>query len=74
MPSQKLCSVTRMRRRASSLTCPQGKVAAQSPWKPSTKAPTSTLTMSPSLSFRGPGMPWMTTSLTEMQADPVNPP
>ena len=37
-------------------------------------APTSTLTMSPSFSFRGPGIPWITTSLTEMQAEPGNPP
>ena len=32
------------------------------------------LTMSPSFSFRGPGMPWMTTSFTEMQAEPGKPP
>lgn len=39
------------------------------------QAPTSTLTMSPSFSTTFlEGMPWMTTSLTEMQADPENPP
>ena len=51
----------------------QAKVAAQSPWKPSRKAPTSTLTMSPSFSFRGPGIPWMTSSLIEIQAEPGKP-
>ena len=28
--------------------------------------------MSPSFSFRGPGMPWITSSFTEMQAEPGN--
>ena len=50
-------------------------MAAQSPWKPSMKAPTSTLTISPSFStIFLDGMPWMTTSFTEMQADPGKPP
>ena len=42
-------------------------------WNPPMKAPTSTLTMSPSFSFRGPGIPWMTSSLIEIQAEPGKP-
>ena len=53
---------------ASAEMVPQGKVAAQSPWNPPMYAPTSTLTMSPSCRTRGPGMPWMISSLTLMQA------
>ena len=42
-------------------------VKAASPCQPSTMAPQSIETRSPSSSTCGPGMPWMTTSLTEAQ-------
>ena len=53
---------------------PHAKVAAQSPVNPPLVAPASTETMSPSFSTRLPGMPWMMTSLTEMQVLAGKPP
>ena len=43
------------------------KVAAASPHQPFSRQPVSMLTMSPSTSFRRPGMPCTTSSLIEMQ-------
>ena len=43
-------------------TSPTGTVTALSPWNPSTIAPRSRLTHSPSRSRRRPGMPWTTSS------------
>ena len=73
-PSKKLARVTSISLAASGVTSPQGKVPAQSPLKPWILAPTSMLTMSPSLTLYAPGKPWMTSSLTEMQALAGNPP
>jgi hypothetical protein len=44
-----------------------------SPCQPSTMSVTSMLTMSPSRSGLGPGMPWQTTWLTEVQIAFGNP-
>ena len=54
-----------LRLRAS--TFPTGSVTAASPHQPLYLQPVSMLTMSPSTSFRRPGMPWTTSRLIEMQ-------
>jgi hypothetical protein len=48
-------------------TFPTGCVIAESPHQPPNLQPVSMLTTSPSFNARGPGMPWTTSSLTEMQ-------
>ena len=58
----------------SGLGCPTKTVTAESPCQPSTMAPQSMETRSPSASSRGPGMPCTTSSLTEMQVTPGKPP
>ena len=66
MPARSDSRVTFMSRFASSLVGPTATVRAASPKKPSTMHPRSRPTMSPSRSFRGPGIPCTTSSLTEM--------
>jgi hypothetical protein len=66
-------SVTRIRSSASSPTGPTATVMAASPCQPSTIAPQSMETMSPSAITRSPGMPCTTSSFTEAQMLPVNP-
>ena len=46
---------------------------AASPCHPSTIAPQSMLIRSPSRSTRSPGMPWTTSSLTDVQITPGKP-
>ena len=60
-------SVTRISSRASAGDRPTATVVAASPCQPSTIAPQSMETMSPSRTTRSPGMPCTTSSLTEMQ-------
>ena len=52
---------------ASAVTAPIATVIAASPCQPSTIAPQSIETTSPSASTRSPGMPWTISSLTEAQ-------
>ena len=52
---------------------PTGNMRLLSPCQPSTMSVTSMLTMSPSRSGFGPGMPWQTTWLTEVQIAFGNP-
>ena len=55
--------------RSSSATSPTRNVASVSPWTPPMYAVMSTLTMSPSRSSVLSGMPWQTTSLTDVHSD-----
>ncbi len=68
MPAKSDSRVACMRRAASALARPTATVRAASPKKPSTMQPRSRPTMSPSRSFRGPGMPCTTSSFTEMHS------
>ena len=68
MPAKSASRVTFISRAASSLARPTATVRAASPKKPSTTQPRSRPTMSPSRSFRGPGIPCTTSSFTEMQS------
>ena len=73
MPRHMASSVTRISAATSSGTSPRAKVTAASPCQPSTIAPQSIETRSPSASTRGPGTPCTTSSLTETQSEPVKP-
>ncbi len=66
-------SVTRISSSASSGTSPTATVIAASPCQPSTMAPQSIETTSPSSITRSPGMPCTTSSFTETQMLPVKP-
>ena len=59
--------MTRISSVTSGATSPIATVIAASPCQPSTIAPQSMETMSPSVSTRSPGMPCTTSSLTEAQ-------
>ena len=59
--------VTRMSVSACADTRPTGTVIAASACQPSTIAPASMPMMSPSRSFRFPGIPWTICSFTEVQ-------
>ena len=73
MPSQSARQVSATSRRAFGEASPTTKVREVSPCQPSTMGVTSTLTMSPSRSTCfAAGMPWQTTSLTEVQQWPGN--
>ena len=67
MPRHMDSSVTRISSSASSGTSPTAIVTAASPCQPSTIAPQSIETMSPSAITRSPGMPCTISSLTETQ-------
>jgi hypothetical protein len=69
MPSIIDSRVVSTRRRARMLGSPAKKVWLVSPCQPSLMTVTSTLMMSPRLSSLGPGMPWQTTWLIEVQID-----
>ncbi len=60
-------SATSIRFWASGAISPTPAVKAASPCQPSTTAPQSIDTMSPSSSTRSPGMPWTTTSFGDAQ-------
>ena len=62
-------SVTRISSAALRDTWPTPTVTAASPCQPSTMAPQSIETMSPSATTREPGMPCTTSSLTETQIE-----
>ena len=75
MPRISASFVTSIKRCAVSETSPHANVAALSPFQPWTAAPVSMLTISPSCStMPWDGMPWITTSFTEMHALPGKPP
>jgi len=72
MPRHIDSSVTRISSRTSAGTSPTATVMAASPCQPrpsssATIAPQSMEITSPSASTRPPGMPWTTSSLTEVQ-------
>jgi len=73
IPRHRDSSVTRISSTTSSGTAPSATVIAASPCQPSTMAPQSIETTSPSASTRSPGMPCTTSSLTEVQMVPGNP-
>ncbi len=73
MPRHIDSSVTCMRACTSSGTSPRATLIAASPCQPSTMAPQSIETRSPSASTRSPGIPCTTSSFTETQIEPVNP-
>ena len=66
-PRHMLSSHTRISSTSSAQTSPTGTVIAASPCQPSTMAPQSSDTTSPSWSTRSPGIPCTTSSLTEAQ-------
>ena len=67
MPCHMAASVTSESRWSSGSAVPTITVRAESECQPSTIAPPSIEMMSPSCSTRPPGMPWTTSSLTEVQ-------
>ncbi len=73
MPRHIASSVTATRSATASGTSPTGTVRAASPCQPSTIAPQSMLTTSPSARTRSPGMPCTTSSFTETQIEPGKP-
>ena len=70
MPAASDASVTWIRRSSSGPISPTPAVKAASPCHPSTIAPQSMETMSPSSSRTGPGTPWTMTSFGEAQITP----
>ena len=72
-PAQRARSVASISFEASGDGSPTGTVTAESAWKPSTTAPTSSFTRSPSFSARVPGMPCTISSFTEVQIVAGNP-
>ncbi len=73
MPAHIEPSVTAIRAATSSGTSPRATETAASPCQPSTMAPQSIETRSPSASTRAPGTPCTTSSLTDTQIEPVKP-
>ena len=73
MPRHSDSSVTRISSVTSAGTSPTATVIAASPCQPSTMAPQSSETTSPSTSTRSPGMPCTTSSLTDAQIEPGKP-
>src|SRR5680860_153865 len=73
IPRHIASSVTRMSSTASAGMAPIATVRAASPCQPSTIAPQSIETMSPSAITRSSGMPCTTTSLTVVQIEPGKP-
>ena len=69
MPRHMASYVRSTRRCTCGGTLPTQNIRLESPWNPSLMTVTSTLTMSPCLRRRSPGMPWQTTWLTEVQID-----
>ena len=67
--TEPLMKVTSTRRCTCGGILPTANMRLESPWKPSLITVMSTLTTSPCLSRRSPGMPWQTTWLTEVQID-----
>ena len=65
-PSPACRAATRVAPTGDDSSAPTTNVSAESPCHPSTIAPQSSDTTSPSWSTRSPGMPWTTSSLTEM--------
>ena len=67
-PAASAARVAATSRSASGLARPTRTVSAASPWNPPTMAPKSSPTTSPSRRRRlSEGMPWTTSSFTEMQ-------
>ena len=73
MPAHSAASVSLTSVVSSGRTSPTGTVIAASPCQPSTIAPQSMETRSPSRSSRSPGMPCTTSSLTEVQIEAGKP-
>ena len=75
MPCHSDSSVTRISSRTSAVTSPTATVVAASLCQPSTMAPQSMEIMSPSFrTTSSDGMPWTTTSFTEVQIVAGKPP
>ena len=73
MPAHMAASVSATSATSSGETSPTGTVIAASPCQPSTIAPQSSETRSPSRSSRSPGMPCTTSSFTEVQIEAGKP-